>query len=41
MNLLPQLHRHAWMTQEMEEFRDQARRYIAREMVPHLPAWRA
>ena len=40
MNLFPQLHRHAWMDEEVEAFRDQARRYIAREMVPHLDGWR-
>lgn len=38
--LLPRLHRHAWMTAEMDEFREQARRYIGREMVPHLDGWR-
>jgi acyl-CoA dehydrogenase len=40
MNLLPQLHRHAWMDADIEAFRDQARRYIERELVPHLDAWR-
>lgn len=40
MNLFPQLHRHAWMDEEVEAFRDQARRYMAREMVPHLDGWR-
>ena len=40
MNMLPQLHRHAWMDEDIEAFRDQARRYIAREMVPHMDAWR-
>ena len=40
MNFLPQLHRHAWMDEEIEAFRDQARRYIEREMVPHLDGWR-
>ena len=39
-HLLPRLHRHAWMTAEMDEFREQARRYITREMVPHLEGWR-
>jgi acyl-CoA dehydrogenase len=38
--LLPRLHRHAWMTDEIEAFREQARRYIAGELTPHLPAWR-
>jgi acyl-CoA dehydrogenase len=40
MNMLPQLHRHSWMDEDIEAFRDQARRYIAREMVPHMDAWR-
>jgi acyl-CoA dehydrogenase len=40
MALLPQLHRHAWMDADIEAFRDQARRYIERELVPHLDVWR-
>lgn len=40
MTLLPQLHRHAWMDADIEAFRDQARRYIERELVPHLDGWR-
>jgi acyl-CoA dehydrogenase len=40
MNLLPRLHRHAWMDADIEAFRDQARRYIERELVPHLDVWR-
>lgn len=40
MNMLPQLHRHAWMDEDIEAFRDQARRYIERELVPHMDAWR-
>lgn len=40
MSMLPQLYRHAWMDEEIEAFRDQARRYIEREMVPHLDGWR-
>lgn len=40
MNMLPQLHRHAWMDEDIEAFRDQARRYIAHEMVPHMDEWR-
>lgn len=38
--MLPQLHRHAWMDADIEAFRDQARRYIERELVPHMDAWR-
>ena len=40
MTLLPQLHRHAWMDADIEAFREQARRYIERELVPHLDGWR-
>ena len=40
MSILPQLHRHAWMDADIEAFRDQARRYIDRELVPHLDGWR-
>ena len=36
MSQLPQLHRHVWMDEDIEAFRDQARRYIEREMAPHL-----
>ena len=38
--ILPRLARLPWMTPEMDEFREQARRYILREMVPHLDGWR-
>jgi acyl-CoA dehydrogenase len=37
---LPQLHRHPWMDEDIEAFREQARRYIAGELVPHLEQWR-
>lgn len=30
-----------WMTEELELFRDSARRFIAREVVPHEMRWRA
>lgn len=40
MSLLPQLHRHAWMDEDIEAFREQAQRYIAKELVPHLDGWR-
>lgn len=40
MSLLPQLHRHAWMDEDIEAFREQVRRYAARELVPHLDSWR-
>ncbi|MDM0117051.1 acyl-CoA dehydrogenase family protein [Variovorax sp. J22R133] len=38
--MLPQLHRHAWMDETIEAFRDQLRRYIAAEFTPHLEEWR-
>lgn len=40
MHMLPQLHRHAWMDEDIEAFRDQARRYIERELMPGLDGWR-
>ena len=40
MSLLPQLHRHAWMDEDIEAFREQAQRYIVKELVPHLDGWR-
>lgn len=40
MSLLPQLHRHAWMDEDIEAFREQARRFIANELVPHMDGWR-
>ena len=40
MSLLPQLHRHPWMDEGIEAFREQAKRYIAKELVPHLDDWR-
>lgn len=38
--MLPQLHRHRWMDEDIEAFRDQVRRYIAGELSPHLDGWR-
>ena len=38
--MLPQLHRHPWMDEEIEAFRDQVRRYVVGELVPHLDGWR-
>ena len=38
--MLPQLHRHPWMDEQVEAFRDQLRRYIAAELSPHLEGWR-
>lgn len=40
MSKLPQLHRFAWMDEDIEAFRDQARRYIERELVPNMETWR-
>ena len=38
--MLPQLHRHPWMDDDIEAFRDQVRRYVAGELAPHLDGWR-
>ncbi|WPG35693.1 acyl-CoA dehydrogenase family protein [Variovorax sp. EBFNA2] len=38
--MLPRLHRHRWMDEEIDAFRDQVRRYIAGELSPHLDGWR-
>ncbi|MEO7940032.1 MAG: acyl-CoA dehydrogenase family protein, partial [Burkholderiaceae bacterium] len=38
--MLPQLHRHAWMDEDIEAFRVQARRYIVNELVPNMDVWR-
>jgi len=38
--MLPRLHRHHWMDEEIDAFRDQVRRYIAGELSPHLDGWR-
>nr|WP_253260738.1 acyl-CoA dehydrogenase family protein [Rhodanobacter glycinis] len=40
MSMLPQLHRHAWMDEDIEAFREQVRRYLAKELVPHMDDWR-
>ena len=37
----PRLHQHAWMDADLEAYRDQLRKYIANEMLPHNDAWRA
>lgn len=37
---LPRLHKHPWMTSELDEFRTQVRRFIEGEMAPHLEQWR-
>jgi len=38
--MLPQLHRHAWMDDSIEAFREQVRRYLAGELTPHMDTWR-
>lgn len=38
--MLPRLHQHAWMDEDIEAFRDQARRYVERELAPHMDGWR-
>ncbi len=37
---LPQLHRHPWMDEQIEAFRDQVRRYLEAEFAPRLEGWR-
>ena len=39
--LLPKPFQHAWMDADIDTFREQVRRYIERELAPHVPAWRA
>ncbi len=38
--MLPQLHQHPWMDEQIEAFREQVRRYVAGELAPHLEDWR-
>jgi acyl-CoA dehydrogenase len=38
--MLPSLLRHAWMTDEIDMLRTQARRFVEAELVPQLPKWR-
>ncbi|MFM0640542.1 acyl-CoA dehydrogenase family protein [Paraburkholderia metrosideri] len=38
--MLPQVYRHQWMDEDIEAFRDQVRRYVAGELVPHVERWR-
>ena len=38
--MLPQLYRHRWMDEEIDAFREQARRYIEGELAPQLDGWR-
>jgi acyl-CoA dehydrogenase len=38
--MLPKLHRHHWMDEDIDAFREQVRRYIAGELSPHLDGWR-
>jgi acyl-CoA dehydrogenase len=38
--MLPQLHRHAWMDEDIDAFREQVRRYVAAELAPHMDEWR-
>ncbi|MGM9514822.1 acyl-CoA dehydrogenase family protein [Roseateles sp. DB2] len=39
-SLLPRLHRHPWMDEQIEAFREQVRRYVAAELAPQLEGWR-
>jgi len=38
--MLPQLHRHRWMDESIDAFREQVRRYAAAEFAPRLEGWR-
>lgn len=38
--MLPRLHQHPWMDESIQAFREQVRRYIVGEMMPHLEGWR-
>ena len=38
--MLPRLHRHPWMDDDIEAFREQVRRYVERELAPGLDGWR-
>ncbi|MFA5122006.1 acyl-CoA dehydrogenase family protein [Zavarzinia sp.] len=38
--MMPRLHRHPWMDEEIEAFRDQVRRYVQAEMAPEVEGWR-
>ena len=39
-NILPRLHRHPWMDEQIEAFREQVRRYVTAELAPQLEGWR-
>lgn len=34
-------YRSPWMTEELETFRDQFRRFLAKDLAPHADKWRA
>jgi acyl-CoA dehydrogenase len=38
--MLPQLYRHRWMDDDIDEFREHVRRYVVGELSPHLGGWR-
>ncbi|MBI1907753.1 MAG: acyl-CoA dehydrogenase family protein [Rhodocyclales bacterium] len=38
--MLPRLYQHAWMDDDIQVFRDQVRRYVERELGPHMDGWR-
>ncbi|MBV8619418.1 MAG: acyl-CoA dehydrogenase family protein [Curvibacter sp.] len=38
--MLPRLHRHPWMDEQIDQFRIQVRRYIGAELAPRLDGWR-
>ena len=38
--MLPKLHQHPWMDDDIAAFREQVHRFVAGEMSPHLDGWR-
>ena len=38
--MMPRLHRHPWMDDDIEAFRDAVRRYVDAEIAPHVAGWR-
>ncbi len=38
--MMPRLHRHPWMDEDIEAFRREVRRWIEKEMAPKLEEWR-
>ena len=34
-------YRSSWMTEELDTFRDQFRKFLAKDLAPHAEKWRA